>query len=462
MSSTGEPLISRVIDENNASILDRYQIVEDDFPTEGERQTFRFIRAYTAQNGGQMPSYATVTAECEHFTYIPGVTDSYEYLVRKLKENAGKRALAGLFNGQQDEKTGKFTPSAIAAKFDELSPEDFKIWLLSEMDRVTMGTRYEQTFGFDVKTDAQRFLDEYYARKEGRSVRTWKSCFPSINKIIGGYQSANMYTWYGRSGRGKSVIVQADGAIEPAFQGATVLVWALEMSTYEWLARGFSMISARLGIVNATINGVTYPAGFENRALRTGQLSDEFEAEFKRFLAQMNDIIPGRIIVRGVNDSDFHDRSLRQLEADTLQTGAQVVVVDPFYYLDYEANTSRKTGGDAEATSKKLRQLAGRLDIVVHAITQAEEDENEKDDEGVREIRVPQRSGIKKTTQLLEDAAATFGIDSLWQDGRGAIELRKGRSGGEDERVELLYLPQYGIVREMAAAANPAQFSGAF
>lgn len=449
--SVAETLLSRVLDDGDPSVFVRYKIDEADFPTESDRQAFRFIRQYAEQNGGQAPSYATVTAECPDFTYIPAVSDSYDYLVRRLKDDAGKRSIAGVIESP-----------ALAAKFAELSAEDFKIWLISEMERATINTKYEQTFGIDIKMEAARFIAEYRARKEGRSFRIWPSKFPSINAAIGGgYLSSNMYTWYARPGRGKSVIMMEE-AIESAFNGATVLVWALEMSAFEWMARAYSSISARNGVIRANIDGVDYDAGFENRALLMGRLTPEFEAELEAFATRLNEIIPGRIVLRAVDDADFNDRSIRQLEADILATKADVVVVDPVYYMDFEANTSKTAGGDVAATSKKLRLLAGRTKTVIHVITQADENASEKDDDGVRELKVPKRAEIKKTKAVLEDAANVFGIDTLAHEGRGVIEIGKGRSGGEDTRVELLYLPNYGIVRELAAEANPAQFSVKF
>jgi replicative DNA helicase len=382
---------------------------------------------------------------------MPGITDSYEYMARKLKDGAAKRELAKVLNSPE-----------LAVNFRDMPVDKFTEWLQSAYESVTMKLRTNVRVGTDLKADTDRFLDEYRARKAGESFRIWRSKFNGINTATGGYQSANMFTWYGRSGRGKSVIV-AEEAFEAAFQGATVLVWALEMAWYDWLARAYTSISARFGTFKATINGVAHDnVGFSNSALRTGQLTEEYEAEFTSFLARLNEAIPGRIIVRGVSDPDFNDRSLRGLEADIIATEADVIVVDPFYYLDYEANTSRKTGGDAEATSKKLRQLAGKHDVVIHAITQADEDSSEKDDDGNRELRVPKRAEIKKTKQLLEDAAATFGIDTLNNEGRGAIELGKGRNGGEDERIEIVYLPNYGIVREMAGEVRAEQFTARF
>jgi replicative DNA helicase len=250
-------------------------------------------------------------------------------------------------------------------------------------------------------------------------------------------------------------------AIEAAAQGANVLVWAMEMSRFEWMARAYSSISARAGIVNANIDGIDYEAGFENRALLTGKLSDEFEAGFEVFLTQMaeGEHLPGNITLRAADDADFFKRDVKQLEADILATKADVVVVDPIYLMDYEANTSKVAGGDVANTSKRIRRLAGLTGAVIHVITQADEVKDDRDDDGNRELRAPKRAEIKKTKAVLEDAANVFGIDTL--DGSGIIEIGKGRNGGEGTQVEVLYLPNYGIVREVAtgeAAVNQFNF----
>lgn len=447
--SVEEALLSKAIDTNNPLVFVQFGIEREHFPTQSGRKGYEFIRKYAEENHGQAPSYATFVAECPELTYIPECTDSFEYLARRLKDSAGKREVAKVINEE------------VADKFAELDSEAFISWLTDRLTRVKMGTHVRIKIGTDLKTDTTKFLAEYRARKEGRSFRIWKSKFPSINAQIGGYLSGNMYTFYARSGRGKSVITMEE-AIEAAFQGATVLIWALEMSIFEWTARAYSSISARTGVLTARIDGVDYDAGFENKALLMGTLSDEYEAGLEAFVAALNEALPGRIILRAVDDQDFRSRTVRQLEADIIETGADVVVVDPIYYMDFEANTSHVAGGDVAATSKALRHLAGRTSTVIHVITQAEENPNEKGDDGVRELKPPKRAEIKKTKAVLEDAANTFGIDTLAHEGRGVIELGKGRNGGEDSRVELLYLPNYGIVREMAAEARADQFVAGF
>jgi replicative DNA helicase len=115
--------------------------------------------------------------------------------------------------------------------------------------------------------------------------------------------------------------------------------------------------------------------------------------------------------------------------------------------MDYEANTSKVAGGDVANTSKRIRRLAGLTGAVIHVITQADEVKDDRDDEGNRELRAPKRAEIKKTKAVLEDASCVLGIDTL--DGAGIIELGKGRNGGEGTQIEVLYLPNFGIVKEI-------------
>lgn len=438
MSNYGILLLSKILDTNDVAALARLNISEGHFNTEAERKAYKFIRSYSEQNRGQAPSYATVTEECPGFFYVPQVEDSYEYLTRKL------------LNESADAEFTKFINEGKLASMFESNRNDMQTFLselTDELESIKIRTDVRNKVGVSIKADGQAFLDEYTNRKEGKSFKIWKSKFPKINEMVGGYLSGNMYAWGGRSGRGKSVFTMEE-IIEAAMQGANVLVWAMEMSRFEWMARAYSSISARQGYVNAEIGGVNYDVGFENRSLLTGKLSEEFEAGFRTFIAMLdgNDLMQGNITVRAADDTDFIKRDVRQLESDILQTKADVVLVDPIYLMDYEANTSKTSGGDVANTSKKIRRIAGYTNTVIHVVTQAEEVKDDKDDDGNRELRAPRRGEYKKTSSILEDSTYAFGIDSL--DGRGLIEQLKGRQGGEGLQVEVLYLPNFGIVRE--------------
>ncbi|MED3649995.1 DnaB-like helicase C-terminal domain-containing protein [Heyndrickxia sporothermodurans] len=434
-------LLNKVIEANDVGALARFNITEADMPTASEKQAYKFIANYAEANRGQAPSYATVVAEVEGFDYLPEISDGYEYLTKQIKSATAKREFYEMFKPGENN-----SPSLIDRKINDLDGQNFLEWLQSNIESIKINTNTSSKIGTDLKRDGSSFLDEYLKRKEGKSFKIWRSKFGTINDQIGGYMSGNMYTWYGRSGRGKSVFTMEE-IIEAAFQGANVLVWSMEMSRFEWMARAYSSISARVSGTTEVIDGVDYEIGFENRLLLTGGLSDGYEQGLRAFIDKLNEILDGNIILRAADDVDFVRRDVRQLEADIIQTKADVVLVDPIYLMDYEANTSKVAGGDVANTSKKIRRIAGYTNATIHIITQAEEVRDDTDEEGNRELRAPKRAEIKKTKVALEDATNTFGIDSL--DGRGLIEIGKGRNGGEGTQVEVLYLPNYGIVREM-------------
>ena len=446
MSNYGILLLSKVIDNNDVSALDRHNVSESHFTTDAERKAYRFIKDYAATNRGQAPSYASVTEEAPGFFYTPQVGESYEYLTRRL------------FNDSADAQFSEFVNNGELARLFNESRDDMHTFLDSLTERVEqikIRTDVREKVGTDLKLDTTKFLAEYERRKAGESFRMWRSKF----SVIGSYVSGNIYTIYGKSGRGKSVIALED-ALYMATQGANVLIWAMEMATYEVLVRAYVSLSAEIGVTNLNVGGIDMSAGFDATDVRQGKMSEEFESAFREFLTSLNTSISGNVTVRGVDDEDFNARTLRQLEADILQTKADVVVIDPFYYLDYERNTSKTAGGDAAETSKKLRSLVGRRQVVCLPITQAEETKVIADEEGQRELELPQREAVKKTKALLEDASMLIAVDTDYLQGRGLIGINKGRDGGEGTSVEILYIPQVGIVKEAETGVDIAKDFG--
>nr|WP_269800887.1 DnaB-like helicase C-terminal domain-containing protein [Bacillus sp. SN10] len=309
--------------------------------------------------------------------------------------------------------------------------------------------------GTDAKIDTEDFLREYRNRKHGESFKVWLSKFDDINDAIGGYFSGNMYTFYGRSGRGKSATTLAE-VVEMAMQGANTLIWALEMSKYEVLVRIYSLVSAKKRMFKTQIKNIEYGAGFNTKALLMGELSEEHEEHFEDFLKNINDYIKGNIVIRGVDCENFIDRSVKALEKDIINAKADVVLIDPFYYMHTPKNESGVNGGNYASLSMKLRALAGRTKTVMLVITQAEETKDEQDKETEsRVLRPPMRAEIQKTKQVLQDATNTFGIDTL--DGEGIIKLGKGRNGGEGTQVNIIYLAGYGIIEQMPTGAVQAE-----
>ncbi|MER1284112.1 AAA family ATPase [Bacillus sp. C5(2022)] len=438
----GVLMLSKVIEQNEPNALLHFNITAEDLPTEGERKALRYITEYAEKHGGQAPTAEMVANEVPDFEPDFNIDANYDYLAEKLRKQAALREFVDLAEKELPERFSQAQDN----------PEELFSWLTEKVESLKMRTNVCSSVGTDIKKDIDKFKAEYENRKAGESFRIWRSKFDFINRAMGGYVSSNVYVIYGKSGRGKSAIALEE-AINCAMQGANVLIWSMEMGWYEVLVRLYVSISASIGVTKANLDGVDIEAGFNSRDVRQGKLSDEFEAGFMEFLDKMNELIPGNIIVRAVDDEDFGSRKLRDLKSDILETKADVVLIDPFYYLDYEKNTSKTAGGDAAETSKKLRRLAGQTKTTVFALTQAEEGEGKDADS---ELKLPQRKDVKKTKALLEDAALLIAVDTNAEEGRGLIGLNKGRDGGEGQRAEIVYLPQFGVIKQLGGEEGSA------
>ena len=439
----GELLLSKVIEANDVNALGRFNITVKDFMTKEEKDAYIFIKEYAEQNRNNAPDYRTLVNAVPNFNYRENVSDSFEYMGRKLKEYGTQVHVMELLQGKATEN------------FSTMDGFKYIDWLRGELENIKGQANYRTKVGTDLVNDTEDYLGEYQKRKMGDSFKVWKSAFPKMNEVTGGYLSGNVYTWYGRSGRGKSVFTMVE-AIESAMQGATVLIWAMEMSKYEYLSRAYSYISAKQELISHKINGTSYTAGFTTNKLLRGELDHVDEDAFVEFLRNLNNLIKGRIIIRAVDDVDFYHRGTAQLESDILQVKADVVVIDPIYYMDYERNTSNTAGGDVANTSKKIRHIAGHTKAVIHVITQAEEVRDDRDEVGNRILKAPKRAEIKKTKAVLEDAVNTFGIDTV--DGRFLIEIGKGRNGGEGEKIEGTFLPAIGLIKQFTAEELAEEF----
>ncbi|MDE1454432.1 DnaB-like helicase C-terminal domain-containing protein, partial [Bacillus paralicheniformis] len=379
----GVLMLSKVIEQNDPNALLRFNITAEDLPTEGERKALRYITEYAEKHGGQAPTAEMVANEVPDFQPDFNIEANYDYLAEKLRKQAALREFVDIAEKELPERFSQAQDN----------PEELFSWLTEKVESLKIRTNVRSSIGTDIKKDTDKFKAEYENRKAGESFRIWRSKFEFINRAMGGYVSSNVYVIYGKSGRGKSAIALEE-AINCAMQGANVLIWSMEMGWYEVLVRLYVSISASIGVTKANLDGVDIEAGFNSRDVRQGKLSDEFESGFMEFLDKMNELIPGNIIVRAVDDEDFDSRKLRDLKADILETKADVVLIDPFYYLDYEKNTSKTAGGDAANTSMKLRRLAGQTKTTVFALTQAEEGEGKDADS---ELKLPQRKDVKKT-----------------------------------------------------------------
>ncbi|MGM0846936.1 MAG: DnaB-like helicase C-terminal domain-containing protein [Bacillota bacterium] len=449
----GELLLSKIVENDSAHILKKLRIDGSHFATSAERQVYQFIQQYAERNNGAVPSPTLLASETE-FEYIPGVSDSYDYLSKQLKDYSAKKKITNLIEDQAGEV------------FDSYNGIEFVSWVKDNAERIIRESSTIEAFGTDLKNEREKFLEEYRKRKSGESNRIWPSKFATINTAVGGHSVGSLVTIFGRSGKGKSV-VGIEEIIEVAMNGGNVIIWSLEMGWFEMMVRIFSSVSGRLGLFKVQHGDSSYDGGFEQRSLNQGTLSDEFEEAFELFLANIDKYISGSITLRCVDDTDFYQRDCDQLEADILATkekygSCDAVLIDPIYLMDYEKTFSRTAGAEVQATSQRLRRIAGQSQVIMFLITQADEDKTIEDKDGKqKEIRIPARASLKKSKAILEDSSLVIGMDSL--DGRALFSLSKSRTGGNETQAELLFLPGYGLVREFSQEEiDYSQFNDTF
>ncbi|MDZ5038556.1 DNA helicase, partial [Clostridium perfringens] len=116
-----QKLLSKILDEDNFYILNRYNVVADDFVT--EKETYDFIKSYVFEYK-VLPDYRTVIENCEGFDYYPDVQDTFPFLCKQVKDTTAKRLI---FNTLQKEAVEKF-PLLNGAKF--------VAWIQEEVNRI--------------------------------------------------------------------------------------------------------------------------------------------------------------------------------------------------------------------------------------------------------------------------------------------------------------------------------------
>lgn len=459
MAVHGEQIISKAVDTGNISALTKYGITREDFETPGERQAFDFVTNYAKENGGRTPSYATLAAECPDITYIPGVTDSYEYLAGELKAAAAKREALRRINGYTDGDSGKKVPSELAEKFAQLPPADFGKYLRELGESIEAKATVKRDIGASLMELAGAFKAEYQRRKAGESYTLWKTPFATLNNEIGGLYSGDIYGIMAESGRGKTYLSEVF-VDELLRQGAVVLVKSYEVKWYSWLSRLISIATARDGAVKADGLG---DVGLPNKAMLSGKMDAELEPFMLEAVARLNEYYPGELILQAKGDKNL-TRTLAELDRELhMRPDIEVVIIDPFYGLsDVRGRNANKTaGGAAEEAARRLEEIIGAHDVIGIYTIQAQTERQETEEGEHRAVKLPKRDQVKTTKAVLEIATNLFSFDAA--NGNGALGVEKGRNGGEGFAIELVALMDYGVLRELPKGTEIAgQFVSSF
>lgn len=460
MAVYGEQLLSKIVDSGNTQAIVRLNVKRSDFPTKSEQQAYDFVVKYAAENNGQAPSYATFVAANPDVTYIPEVTDSFEYLAGKLKDHAARREFEALINGRTDDSGRPVEEeSEFVRRYRESdSIESFADWLTKEVERIKMESRtgVRKNTGNTLTVLSSAFTEEYQKRKAGKSFTLWRTPFESLNAEIGGLYSGDIYGIMAESGRGKTYLSEVF-IDELLRQGANVLVKTYEVKWYPWLSRLLSIITAREEAISST--EFSLKVGVPNKEILSGRLEGEVEEYLLDLVSKLNEYYPGNLILQAKGDDDL-TRTLDDLERE-LASNPEIdaVVIDPFYGLAdvYGRNSNKTTGGAAEQAARRLEAIIGAHDVVGIYTIQAHTERQEVEDGGQREVKTPKRDQVKTTKAVLEIATNLFAFDAA--NGIGKLGVEKGRNGGEGFEIELIALMDYGVLREPDRDTLAEQFA---
>ncbi|MCY9008334.1 DNA helicase [Bacillus inaquosorum] len=439
----------------------RFNIAENDLPTQGERKAFRYVMQYAEQHRGQAPTAEMVTNEVPDFQPDFNIEASWDYLAQKLKNEAAEREFIEAINGKYDEVTGKQVKSSeLLQKFEEAQKtgnmELVAEWLTEKAESLKIRTSVRETIGRTLTDIKESFRDEYKKREEGRSFRIYNTPFETLNKEITGWFTGDIYGIMGESGRGKTYLICLilDSLLR---QGANCLVKSFEVKEYVFIARLISIATAVDGLL---IDKIGRKVGLPNKAILAGKLEDVVRDKFFEVLDVLDSYYPGTLYFQGKSGREL-TRTLSDLERELSTGKIDAVFLDPFYGLAdvYGKNVNKTAGGAAEYAATRFENIVGDNDVVGFYTVQASVDKKEVGEDGKRELRIPTRDKVKTTSRLLDIATNLIGFDSVAKEGIAGIGIEKGRNGGEDFMLELMALFDYGVLREFPKGeAAAAQF----
>lgn len=415
-------LLNKVLETRKFSDLARYGIRETDFQEYSD--TYRFIRDYY-KKFNRLPSIETVVVECsgEDFQYRE-VEEDIPFLAERIKSTNLKRDVALLLQNEAPTIYGQADGIQFTGWLHDKVEE-----LLRDADQGAAST--------DFRLNGKERLQSYYQRASGEK-RIWHSDLEMLDKAVGGFAAGDYVAVIAETGMGKTWVARRVLALPAWLKGAIVLDYCLEMSRDKFEPRLDAMVSAMQGILPE--------GGFHTRGLIFGNLP---EMEFETYRDYVLDFErhtegAGKYILRTFEDVD--EVSLDTIESDIEQYQADIVIIDPIYYMKMARNRDNKTGGAAEATSRQLRILFGRKKVVGFVVAQAE---LEKNDKGM-EVKAPSVAATKTTKAIVEDAAIVLSFAYLGE--MGSIMVGKGRDGGKDTMIDVKVNFDRGVLREHKGA----------
>lgn len=414
MANIENRLLSKLIDEGNTAVLNKFNITTADFTL--QKDTYLFIRRYIKEFG-QAPAYTEVVAECPSFEYMPEIPDNVAYMCKKLKSDNAKRRSFELLQKEATER------------FSTMNGSEFISWLHEETSKIKEVTSSEVFAGTNFATNGAERKQWYMESKEQRTYQYVPTPYPSLTEWLGGgFELGDYVLLQAYTNRGKSWIA-SDIGIKAWASGQGVIHYSPELSKKQQLQR------------LDTIHG-----HFRNSELKVGELQQE--NQYINYLEGFNDDVETPYIVKTMGDLP-KGLSIEVIEADLqMNPNIKMVIIDGFGLMNHKGTDSNRN--NMTKTSRRLRQLFGKygvVGIVVHQVPTSAEKENRNEDKtGARIVEPPRLDQYSETVACIQDACTVLNFDQ--HQGVGKVRLAKARTPHVDNILELQCDFDLGYIKE--------------
>lgn len=397
-------LLSKVLEEKDFHILNKFNINADDFFA--NRDAYEFVRDYVRSNGST-PDVRTVAMKFENFEYVPETSDSFKYLASTLKSNSAKRSAFDLLQN----KAGK--------NFKEMDGTTFAKWLKEEVVALERVASASSIMGVDFAKNGQERKELYLERKEHKELSYIPTPYPTLNKLLnGGFVLGDYVLLQAFTNQGKSFVC-SDIGLSAFNAGFNVLHYSIELPKVQQLQR--------LDTLNAH---------FQNSKMARGELQNE--AEYFKYLDKFNHENKQKYIVKSMEDLP-DGLTLDVMEADLNIYKPNLLIIDGFNLIKHKGGSSNMRNSLSQ-TSRDLRQMFGRHNVcglVVHqSSTQGEKDRKSKDDVENVIVEPPSILDYSETSSVIQDSSVILSFAQA--NGNGKISIEKARvPKAKGEKIEL-------------------------
>lgn len=405
-SMTELQVLNYVFNKNSIAILSDNGITEEYFTTYKEHYKF-IIDFYNKYNA--LPSRETFQSKfCDQWEWL-NVTDSTDYLIKKLKESCLFRSLVGDF---------KELGNLIKEEKTDLAVE--KMAQLSQQYMKSQGSSCVR-----LAQDIQQRLDSYHERMANPDSAYVTTGLAELDGILGGWDLLNESAMIcARTGVGKSWML-VYFAMQAAKAGLRVGYYSGEMEP--------DLIGYRFD---------TFLGNLPNGSLTHG--NNSIDDKYTKYAQSIGSVVKGDIYCITADDPMFNGSvTVSKLRAFIEKYDLQMLCVDQFSLLD-DQKGARTPREQAVNISKDLRALQRLKKIPILSAVQLNREDTS--DNG------PSTKNISESDRIGQDATTVIFIET-----RGDIMsliIGKSRNSRSGDKLTYDWNKNMGILRYIPSATD--------